>query len=143
MPISVFDLQLLEERCAAIKKRSRLGGTPAPETMAKVEAAPIAVESRLHDAIESDLRRRGWYFIHSRMDRPTTTAIGCPDFIVAAPNGITLWIECKARKGKPSTAQLAAAAMLNKLGHKYAIVRSFGEWEELANAQPFGNHADT
>lgn len=87
-------------------------------------------ESELHDQISSECKRRGWYVVHSRLDRPTTTDIGCPDFIIAAQDGRTFWIECKTAKGKTKPAQAAVGLMLAHLGHRYALVRSFEEFLE-------------
>lgn len=89
-------------------------------------------ESKLQSDIRAECQRRGWYCVSARMDRKTTTAIGTPDFIVAMPDGRTLWIEAKTRTGKLTPAQMAAAAWLKKLGHEYHIVRSAAEFAGMA-----------
>lgn len=83
-----------------------------------------ARERNLHEAIEAELRRRGWYYVHSRMDKRTTTAVGVPDFIAAAPGGRTIWIEAKARNEKPTKEQAAAHCWLRKHGHVVIVARS-------------------
>jgi len=80
------------------------------------------IESSFQKKIVDWLTERGWQFVRSRMDRPTTTEIGVPDFIIAAPGGITFWVECKARTNKPSNAQRGWAKQLQMLGHKHAFV---------------------
>ena len=85
-------------------------------------------EGGLHDMIEAELKRRGWYYIHSRMDRKTTTAKGVPDFVIAGPDFQTYWIEAKGAKTKITPEQQGAVDWLVKLGHKAAFVRSFSEF---------------
>ena len=97
---------------------------------APASPAPSASSQRegiLHDQVLSYCRAQGWPVVHSRMDMPTTTGIGTPDFVIALPGGRTLWIEAKSRKGKPTPAQLAWMALLRKLSHHTAIVRSLHE----------------
>lgn len=88
-------------------------------------------EADLHDQIEKECRRRGWPFVHSRMDRRTTTAVGTVDFVIAAGNGRTLWIEAKGAKTKVTREQAATIHWLNTLGHAAAIVHSLDEFHEF------------
>ena len=85
-------------------------------------------ESDLHDLISSELVRRRWFFVRSRMDRPTTQQAGVPDFICAAPDGVTHWIEVKRKGGKLSKEQNITKYVLLALGHRYATVYSFDEF---------------
>lgn len=94
-------------------------GTPEPD------AGP---EVNLHDKIAAECRRRGWAYVHSRMDAPTTTAKGVCDFVIAASRGRTLWIECKSRTGKQTPAQLGFALQCERQGHAVHVVRSFQEF---------------
>lgn len=92
-------------------------------------------ESDLHDGIERELKRLGWYYVHSRMDRATTQAKGVPDFIIAVPGKLdvaprTLWIEAKAKKGKLTPEQAGALAWLDRDGHETAVCRSLAEFLE-------------
>lgn len=82
-------------------------------------------EAELQDAIAAECRRRGWPFINPRRDRETTIQAGAPDFVIAASNGRTLWIECKSAIGKQSTEQIGFQMMLNHHGHVYHLCRSF------------------
>lgn len=88
-------------------------------------------ERRLHEQIEADLKIRRWYYVHSRMDAPTTTALGTVDFIIAAPNGITYWIEAKTSNGKLTKEQNIAQHILKALNHKHFVVHSYKEYLEV------------
>ena len=92
---------------------------------AKPEPQP---ESELHDQIAAYCRSRKWYFVHSRMDRRTTTAKGVPDFIIACDDGQTLWVECKRKGAKPSIEQLGTNQWLKCLKHRAHIVWSYDEF---------------
>lgn len=100
----------------------KLGSTPPEKSKSQQR------EEEVHDQIEQHLRSRGYYYVHARMDRRTTTAEGTPDFIIALPNGTTLWVEVKVRPNKPSIEQLGAIAHLQKLKHWAKIVWSFEEY---------------
>ncbi len=87
-------------------------------------------EKELHDAILSECRERGFITIHSRMDRPSTTAIGSPDFVVVTP-GKVIFCECKSRSGKLTKEQQAMCAWFEKLGQKCHIIRTMEDFREL------------
>jgi len=89
---------------------------------------PCEEEAELHSQIEAYLRGKGWPYFHSRMDRPHTDKLGTPDFIIAMPEGITIYVECKSKKGKAAVEQLATMVALKKFGHKYYLVRSITEF---------------
>ena len=99
-------------------------------------APPNAVEreSKLHEEImrHCDHQWPRWKYIHCRMDRESTIAVGAPDFVIALPGGRVIWIECKAKDGKRSVEQLAWATQMEMLGHTVHLVRSFEEFLELA-----------
>lgn len=85
-------------------------------------------EAKLHQLIYDYCRQRRWLVVHSRMDRPTTTAPGIPDFIIAADDGKTHWIEAKAKGKKPSREQLGTLHWLESLKHNADWVESFPEF---------------
>ena len=87
-------------------------------------------ESDLHDQILAYCRQHHCYVVHSRMDRATTNAVGVPDFIIALPEGRTIWIEAKSKKGKLTPAQNGVRIALSSLGHTWTCVRSFQEFLE-------------
>lgn len=103
--------------------------------------AYLGKESDLHDQIEAELKRRRWYYVHSRTDRKTTQAKGCPDFIIAtgaeATSGgykrspRTYWIEVKKRGGKLSPEQNVVQHVLTALEHHHAVVYSFQEFLDI------------
>lgn len=85
-------------------------------------------ESDLHDAIIGECRRRGWIYWHARMDKASTWSVGAPDFVILAPGGRTLLVECKRTWGKLSAEQRACVAMAQSLGHRILIVTSLEEF---------------
>ncbi len=95
------------------------------------ESATDEPESKLHRQIEDWCRQRGWPYVHSRMDKRTTTAVGVPDFIIFAKNGRVLCVEAKRKGRKPTPQQLAWLAQIRKLGHTASIIYSFEEFMEL------------
>ena len=92
------------------------------------EAIAAGTEKKLHQKISEDLTARRWFFVHSRCDRPTTQAAGVPDFIIAKPDGVTIWIECKAKGGKLSVEQNVTRHVLLALDHRFALVYSFADY---------------
>lgn len=94
-------------------------------------------EADLHRQIEVELKHRRWYYVHSRTDKRTTTALGVPDFIIAGKSDsnfdgepVTYWIEVKKRGGKLTPEQTITKHLLTALGHRYATVYSFAEFLE-------------
>lgn len=51
---------------------------------------------------------------------------GVPDLIVAAPGGLTGWIELKTGGGRLSLAQAGWSDGLHRLGHNHKVVRDMG-----------------
>lgn len=86
-------------------------------------------ESKLHEKIIEDLQRRRWWFCHSRTDKRTTQQLGCPDFIVAAPLGVSWFIEVKKKGGKLTKEQNIARHCLVSLDHIHSMVFSMGDYE--------------
>ena len=90
-------------------------------------------EGDLHDYIIGYCKARGWYYVHSRTDRRTTTAIGVPDFIIATYGGKVLWVEVKIKGNKPSIAQRAVGIMLRHLGQDYALIYSIDSFLDFVD----------
>lgn len=86
-------------------------------------------EAALHDEIEQFLRARRWPYVHARMDKRTTNALGVADFIILAPGGITLIIEAKTRTGKQTPEQLGFQMGVERNGHVYHLVRSYEQFK--------------
>lgn len=97
---------------------------------------PVSLEADLHGQIEAYCKGKGWLVVHSRLDRPTTVAVGTVDFIIAADGGRTYWVEVKRHKGKCTTAQLGTIAWLQKLGQTAAICWSMDDFLKLVAKQP-------
>lgn len=85
-------------------------------------------ESKLQNDIIVWLKSQGWYYEWSPMCSASSLPAGSPDFRIAAPGGMTYWIECKTRTSKLRPEQAAVAHMLIHLGHKHAVVRSMEEF---------------
>jgi len=101
--------------------------------MAQLDA--VELESDLQEQIEAECLRRGWPFVRSRMDKKTSfTFPGVPDFVIAADNSRTIWMEAKARKSKQTPEQIGFQMMLNRCGHPYHLVRSMSEVIAVFNA---------
>jgi hypothetical protein len=84
-------------------------------------------ERKLHDAIEAYARQRGWLVCHSRMDAPSTIAVGFPDFVIFMPEARAVFLECKRAGGKTTTAQLAKILHAQRLGFVAEIVTTFSD----------------
>ena len=84
--------------------------------------AGVERERDLHDDIDQHCRERGYLVCHSRMDMASTIAVGWPDFVCFMPGMAVVFLECKARGGKPTTGQLAKLAHARKLGFVAEIV---------------------
>ena len=108
------------------RRNPHLFGVPVQDTR---KAA--ASERDLHDEIEAELKRRSWYYVHSRMDRATTTQKGVTDFIIAAPGGVSFWIEAKRMGGKLTPEQTVTRHVLLGLNHYHKTVFSFKEFFEF------------
>ncbi len=105
--------------------------------MKRAVKLPVAVgatdgsESDLHTDISAELKRRRLYFVHSRMDKRTTTQLGVTDYIIAMPNGKTLWLEVKKRGNKLSQSQAITRHILLASGHWHEVVYSMAEFMKL------------
>lgn len=64
---------------------------------------------------------------NGRMMKSTGLLPGFPDLILLAPGGRVAFLEVKAPAGRVSAAQSEAHAMLQRLGHHVAVVRSQDE----------------
>jgi len=96
----------------------------------------VGLESKLHDDIEVELKRRRWYYVHSRTDQRTTTQLGVTDFIVAIPadektRPRTLWMEVKRKGTKLTKEQNITRHILVASGHWHEVVYSIGEFMSL------------
>ena len=102
----------------------------------KAPAQPTAPskqsESEIQEAISAYLRGfgRDCQFVRSRMDKPTTYALGTPDF-VGVLRGVPFALEVK-RPGCKETREQAGQIMAWQLaGARVAVVRSLTEAQEF------------
>lgn len=92
--------------------------TPAQERWQSGE------EKALSALVVADLRRRGYFVIVSRTDKPTSQQKGIPD-IIACHGGHVAMVELKAGNGKLSTAQRDCHAELTAAGVPVATCWTF------------------
>ena len=99
---------------------------------------PVWLERDLHDQIIRWITDHGWEIVHSRMDMRTSVDNGLPDFVIAAPNGRTYWVECKARKEKPKPDQVSWGIRLNNLSHVYGVAWNFQDFLKIIECRSDG-----
>jgi hypothetical protein len=88
-------------------------------------------ESKLDLKIARYIKDNGLYGFHDR-SRGINKA-GHPDWVIALPNGRTLWIESKAKKGRMSEEQKNNRLLLLALNHEFYVIRSFKRFLEVVN----------
>lgn len=91
-------------------------------------------ESDLQDRIVAYCRSKMWFVVYSGMHRRTSTPIGTPDFIIYADGERVFTIETKSKTGKQTPEQLGVQIVLEKLGHKYHLVRSYEQFLEIVKS---------
>lgn len=104
-------------------RRNQEAPSPAPTTEA---------EADIQDAIEGYLKSLGTscFYIRHRMDRATTCAVGCPDFI-GWLGSKPFALEVKKPGQKPTTAQLGMLLWAQLAGAKAEVVHSLSEATEV------------
>jgi hypothetical protein len=95
----------------------------------------VALEKDLHALILSYCRDNRIYVVHSRMDKRATNNTGTTDFILAMPQGRTLWIEAKRKGGKLSPEQTITRHVLRALGHQHYVVWNYADFVSIVKAQ--------
>ena len=111
------------DKIADPEERKRIVGSPLPSAE-RHAAEEVKVERELHKLIVNELLRRGIFFIHSRMDKRSTSARGTPDFCLVV-HGVPIAIECKTETGQLSKEQELVRAQMEANGWHYYVVRSF------------------
>ena len=130
VPKTIQEVVAHNARVAA-GKLSKLSGAAGGN---KAESKPVdclnlaAPEREIHEQIAAELVLRRWYFVHSQFGKPTTQNAGVPDFIIAAPEGITLWVEVKKKGGKLSEEQNVTRHVLLALDHYFLVVYSLDDF---------------
>jgi hypothetical protein len=100
---------------------------PAFPATVIVSGGRVDRERDLHDDIETYCRMRFYLVCHSRMDRPSTIAVGFPDFVIFMPGRNVCFLEAKKRGAKATTAQFAKLAHARKLGFVAEIVDNLAD----------------
>jgi hypothetical protein len=106
------------------KRNPELYGLQMPTDIKPDKRTKRAVknEGDLHDELESHCTAQGYLCAHSRMDVPSTIAVGFPDFVIFMPERKTCFLECKSKTGKATIKQLGKIAHARKLGYVAEIV---------------------
>jgi len=91
-------------------------------------------ECELDTKIAKYCKEQGYYAFHDYSKGKNKP--GHLDFVIALPNGRTVWIENKSKEGKLSEAQKLNMVLLAGLGHEVYECRSFKRFLEIINAKP-------
>lgn len=110
---------------------ARSGTMPMNPNLVLQPKSAFLKESELHKNILAACKIRGWIAFHGSMAHSTFRTEGEPDFVILMPNGRTLMIECKSKKGKSTAEQLAIHAWARTLDHTVHVIRSMEEFYEL------------
>jgi len=92
------------------------------------------VESKLHEQIKGECKRRCWLAFHGSMAHRAMRTLGEPDFTIAANDGRVFFIEAKTKTGKLSSEQLGVGHLLNALNQRYKVVRSIQEFIDFVES---------
>ena len=134
MKLSLAEYLAMEARLARNSGKRRAQDATAGDLKQKSESPQRengksnASESELHAEISAYCRSKGWYVIHSRMDRRQTAGIGTPDYVIVGHGGRVWFIEAKRRGGKATREQAAVGVMLTYLGVKYSLVHDMAQF---------------
>ena len=90
-------------------------------------------ERDLHDDIIDYCNNQWprWLYIHARMDKRSTIAVGANDFTIFASGGRTFCIECKRKNEKLDPDQLIWQKEMEMLGHRVFVCRNMDEFREV------------
>jgi len=85
-------------------------------------------ESKIRADVIEYCRVRGWLVFSGTTAHATGRTVGEPDLTVAAHLGLVYFVELKSKTGKLRPEQAAVATWLERLGHKWLLVRSLKEF---------------
>jgi hypothetical protein len=104
-----------------------------PETVSEDSIGSEAVEQgKFARWLKEQWQAGHLEYFWQRLDKRATGKPGTPDFIVALPEGKTLWIEFKSADGVLSVPQAATFKNLARLGYRTSICHSGDEAIALA-----------
>jgi hypothetical protein len=126
MSITQFQLEQMQARLA----RPAASPSPGGEGRGEGGQSNPPLEKELHRQIMAhcDAQWPRWKYLHSRMDKRPTQDVGVPDFVIALPQGRTLYVEAKRPGEKVSTAQRDWHKEMAKLGHVVYVVHDMKEF---------------
>ena len=116
---SQLEYEAFLARRAASRQPDSVGGTHGEQRESKVRAEVIEY-----------CRTQGWLVFSGTTAHATGRTVGEPDLTIAASGGIVFFVELKSASGKLRPEQAAVATWLNKLGHKWLLIRSVREFME-------------
>lgn len=130
MPISSHDLAMMQMRGVKI------------DAMAPTRTAVSLLderESNLHKKIMAHCNAQypRWKYVHSATHKKSTVDIGVADFVIALPNGKTIYVEVKTKTGKLSTEQQGWIKEMSMLDHTVFVCRSM---EDFLNIVPLAHN---
>jgi hypothetical protein len=111
------------------KDRESLKCKTTKELVAKSD---IRLEKELHELVSGHLRSYGFPFVHARMDKKSTIAVGWPDFTVCV-HGKFVCFELKTPRGTLSDEQIVYQQQIISGFGDYHVVRSFQEFLDALN----------
>jgi hypothetical protein len=106
---------------------------PVSETGRKRKIFVDLPEKELQEQIAGYLRIRSVWFARNRMDRPTTTTLGQPDFLIAL-HGNAVGIEVKRAGEDPTKEQKECHAAMRQNGWTIYVVYSLEEVKKILDA---------
>lgn len=115
-------------KCLPQSEKQKLG--KAGLTMAEITAkSEVIAEKEMHKQFSNWLNLHGIFFIHSRMDRPSSQNLGVPDFIFACGKltAIPAAVEFKTPDGKLSDDQMICIARMQDNGWQVRVAKSVDE----------------
>lgn len=137
MPTSPSQFHDMVRTVDEAKRRAALKRNPERVEMGPVETgdAPES-ESKLHSQIIEECGKRLWGYIHSRLDRRTTTNLGVVDFVILADGGRTFYIEAKMPGKKFSEEQNKFKAVAERNGHAVHRVENMDQFYDVVDYVP-------
>lgn len=112
----------------------RLPMGKAGRTLEEIDAkAAIKSEKQLQQIVVSYIQMKGWLVFYGAFGKASNRTPGEPDLTVLLPDGITVFVELKAPKGKLTNNQPEMHAKMNGLGHTVHVVRSLDDFLSIPN----------
>ena len=120
---------------AVLRLNPQLTGISADAPKFARAPEPVEREAELHHAILDWCAARGLVALHGSMAHRTRRTLGEPDFVILAPHGRVVLVECKLPGRKLSAEQNALARRAQLLGHVVHVARDMDEFEKILNMQ--------